>query len=43
VTRFVFPSPSSDALSRWRESLKRAKKYIEESKAVWVEYDNEQI
>jgi dCMP deaminase len=43
VTRFVFPSPSSDALSRWRESLKRAKKYIEESKAIWVEYSNEKI
>jgi dCMP deaminase len=43
VTRFVFPGPSSDALSRWGESLERAKKYIEESKAVWVEYSNEKI
>jgi dCMP deaminase len=43
ITRFVFPSPSSDALSRWGESFTKAKTYIVQSKAFWVEYDSKEL
>lgn len=37
ITRFVFPEPSVDALTRWGDAFKRTKSYIEEAKAVWTE------
>lgn len=41
ITRFVFPEPSQDALTRWAEAFKRTKSYIEEAGATWVELPNE--
>ena len=37
ITRFVFPEPPADALSRWGESFARAKRYINECGARYQE------
>lgn len=37
VSRFVFPVPTEDALSRWATALEKSKRYIEESGAFWTE------
>jgi len=37
ISRFVFPSPSVDALSRWADSIARTKRYIVEVGAYWTE------
>lgn len=31
ITRFVFPTPSADALSRWKESIERTHEYFTEA------------
>lgn len=41
ITRFVFPEPSADALTRWADAFKRTKSYIEEAGATWLEVHNE--
>lgn len=37
ISRFVFPAPTEDALSRWAEAFNRTKSYIEECQAEWTE------
>ena len=37
ISRFVFPVPTEDALSRWSEAFVRTKEYIVEAGATWLE------
>lgn len=37
VRRFVAPSPSEDALTRWGSAFERTKDYITECGATWLE------
>jgi dCMP deaminase len=37
ITRFVFPAPSADALSRWASAFELSKSYFEEAGATWTE------
>ena len=41
IIRFVFPEPTADALSRWGDSLKKSKQYIEECGATYEEVNFE--
>jgi dCMP deaminase len=38
ITRFVFPEPSADALTRWGAAFEKTKAYIRECDAQWMEY-----
>ena len=37
ITRFVFPEPSADALTRWAAAFVKTKDYITSSGATWEE------
>jgi hypothetical protein len=37
ITRFVFPEPSADALTRWAATFVKTKDYIAASGALWEE------
>lgn len=41
ISRFVFPKPSEDALTRWGKAFDLTKSYIEEAGATWSELTNE--
>jgi hypothetical protein len=37
IQRFVWPTPSADALTRWAEAFEKTKRYITEKGADWTE------
>jgi dCMP deaminase len=43
ITQYVFPTPSSDMLSRWAEQLEKTKQYLTEMKLSWWEYNVEDV
>lgn len=43
ITKFVFPSPSQDALSRWGGAFEKTKKYIMEASAEFLEIPVEEV
>lgn len=43
IRRFVFPEPSKDVMSRWADSINRAKNYAGEVNADWVEISRKEL
>jgi dCMP deaminase len=41
ISRFVFPVPTTDALSRWGPAFEKTKRYITECGAVYLEVSDE--
>lgn len=41
ITRFVYPKPSADALTRWAEAFQKTEKYMSECGAQFTEVDDE--
>lgn len=39
IKQFVFPSLPENLIARWKESVDKTKKYIEEAGCTWVEID----
>lgn len=39
IKRFVFPSPTVDALTRWSSAFEKTKQYMREMSLEWMEYN----
>jgi dCMP deaminase len=43
ITRFVWPVPTADALTRWAAAFDLTKSYINEAQLAWVEIPQEDV
>lgn len=43
ITRFVFPTPTADMLSRWKDFLDQAERYLFDMGLKWTEYPYEEV
>lgn len=43
IGRFVFPTPTDDMLSRWKDFLEQAERYLSDMNLKWTEYPYEEV